>query len=256
MAAIRGLQPHCGIYPYRISQLETFVSVCNALARESHPWFRGHSNVAYRLVPSALRYSTERERTRALQSVYDFQRLALMKLDSPPGLEDLLQWTQLARHYGLPTRLLDWTMNAAVGLYFACSRFDEDGLVFALNPLDLNAQAKRGETRVFDGSRDAEVIRSYLRLSGRLVKGGSSPIAINPILNSERLILQKGTFTIAGAGTFDISTKHAPSLVAIPILREDKETLIRQLRLIGIDEMSLYPEPEHICAHLCELLKL
>jgi hypothetical protein len=49
--------------------------------------------------------------------------------------DDVSEWLPIMQHYGLPTRLLDWTTNLLVGLYFCCSRRkEEDGALFAFNP--------------------------------------------------------------------------------------------------------------------------
>jgi len=36
----------------------------------------------------------------------------------------------------------------------------------------------------------------------------------------------------------------------LPVLAEDKPELLDQLNAVGIDEMSIFPEDEHICRHL------
>jgi hypothetical protein len=74
------------------------------------------------------------------------------------------------------------------------------------------------------------------------------PLAINPVWNTERLIVQRGKFTLHGR-KFSLN-RNVPTLLGIPILKEAKGQLRSDLRRIGVDEMTLYPELEHSCNHL------
>jgi hypothetical protein len=158
-------------------------------------------------------------------------------------------WAQLAQHYGLPTRLLDWTESATVALYFACLKQDHDGLVLLFNPVDLNRLSYPTLPRILDPQADDEIIRRYLRLGPGEKPNGRFPIAINPVWNSERLVLQKGVFTLHGT-RLTLTGKDVRSLVALPILREHKKQLRSELQRVGVDEMTIFPELEHFCIHL------
>ncbi len=248
--------PGCRMYRQPIASLGDLFSVCAGLLKEDGIfWFRGHANLAWTLTPSALRYAGAEARTKALNLLRDFKRYAQTKLPHPPGRHDEeLEWVQLARHFGLPTRLLDWTRNAAIALYFACLRAteenDADGAVFILNPEDLNREADPKNARILDAHSDADRIARYLRLSGVRNRRGLRTIAINPVWNSERIVLQQGAFTLHGSREFTLTREQAPSLVCLRVPCAHKQRLLSELERAGINEMSIFPEPEYMCRYL------
>ena len=221
-------------------------------------WFRGHPQAKYELAPSALRFDSAEKRDRALGLVADMKRFLEMKLVRPPAADDELGWMQVAQHYGLPTRLLDWTQNAAVALFFACCKdYEQDGLVAVLNPIELNQRIDARLPRIFNMQRDAEVIHPYFTLDARAGRRRGKPtIAINPTWNTERIAMQQGAFTLHGSRKFALDREQASSLLYVPILKNHKVSLLSELERVGIGEMFIFPEPEHVCAHLLRAAKL
>jgi hypothetical protein len=241
-----------------IASLSDFFSVFQSLLEPGRIfWFRGHADVEYKLAPSALRYETIDKRERALGLVTDMKRFLGMKLNLPRAVDNSLGWIQVAQHYGLPTRLLDWTQNAAVALFFACYEKPKvDGLLIILNPIELNQAVDPRLPRILDAERDADFIQPYLRLGGRISSRGKRTIALNPTWNTERIALQHGCFTLHGSRKFELDSRQASSLSYVPILREHKESLLNELERVGIGEMFIFPEPEHVCSYLRRKEKL
>ncbi len=188
----------------------------------------------------------------------EFRRIAEIKLDRPPESQDELKWAQIGQHYGLPTRLLDWTESATTALYFACRNATSDGIVFVLNPVALNGLTYPLRPRILDTELDRNIIAKYLRSGPREGSGKNYPIAINPVWNSQRLIVQRGVFTLHGK-RFSLDNGPIPSLAAVLILKGFKPVLVWELQRIGVDEMTMFPELEHASMQLkrrCGLIPL
>jgi hypothetical protein len=92
----------------------------------------------------------------------------------------------LARHYELPTRILDWSSNPLVALYFACSPEREssrEGAVWGL-------------LRIPDETADVRILAIPEPDPISLFPG--NPVAVKliyPVYNSERITAQKGIFS-------------------------------------------------------------
>jgi len=250
-ASIQKLCPvNCRHATALIRSLADYVGVLGGMLGSANTyWFRGHSQAGWSLTPVALRPKSIKGRDVALSLISDFKRIAEAKLPRLPGPRDEYKWAQVAQHYGLPTRLLDWTESATTALYFACLKPAEDAIVFVINPTELNSLGELAQARILDPQTDQKLILRSLKWGAREGKSGGYPLAVHPVWGSERIIAQRGTFTLHGS-MFSLDKLEVSSLVAVPIFREHKSRLRSELRRVGVDEMTLFPELEHSCRHL------
>lgn len=116
-------------YIYIISKLALLVknSPLNALL------YRGMSNAEWKLIPSLLRlpaYKYDFEHNLALDFISEEPKLFE---NSKSNFENLTKM----QHFGIPTRLLDFSLNPLIALFFACSEnFSKYGrVVFTFNRL-------------------------------------------------------------------------------------------------------------------------
>jgi hypothetical protein len=100
-------------------------------------WFRGQAQFD-NLQPSVFRSGVGVDET---SMTYDFM---LHAATAEARCANTFDWLCLMRHYELPTRLLDWTENLLVALFFAAQEPDKsNGHLFVLNASKLNRLVRR-----------------------------------------------------------------------------------------------------------------
>jgi FRG domain len=221
-------------------------------------WFRGHADASWNLLPGFMRSETSTSETTLLNR---FRQSAAMLADRRP--ETSFDWMFLMQHYGVPTRLLDWSESPLVSMYFALEGWednpDKDAALWCLWPTALNKNANIVDKAEGDyiPSFEDEELQGYstesVRQNNRIEL---VPVATIATRNNARIQAQMGTFTIHHNKRVAIEAVGDGSHVAkYTIPHGSRELLAKELKLLGLTRFSLFPELASVGAILKELLQ-
>lgn len=214
----------------------------NALSPSELAWYRGQANLKWSLAPSLEREA--RYQGAEVAMLKFFKQRAHPFLDVNPASE--WEWLFLAQHHEMPTRLLDWSENPLMGLYFAAqSDLEEDGGVWILRPYDLNAASgiplsHQRELFLFGEDTPLDTyLPSMVAVQPHVTAAHVAGIASR---NFSRIISQQGTFTTACGPQDTLDEYHNGAFVdVIRIPVGAKPDLRVELATLGVSVDTVYP---------------
>jgi hypothetical protein len=180
--------------------------------------------------------------------------------DDHPDQGAGFSWERLIRlqHFGVPTRLLDWTEILGYALFFAVRSFESkeprSPAVWITNPFTLAKLARRSNDKrigMFHRTDDYDYFERFL--SGqRPAWPYKAPIPYRPPKLTPRIRAQRGFFTVHGTDRrpLDAIFPRAVRQVRLPL--EALAGARNFLTLAGIDSLAMFPDYEGFARKLRE----
>ena len=244
---------------YMIHSIGDLIAVIDRLPKEETYWYRGHGNINYPLIPSVQR-SDYLGKEQYLAN--DFYMKASVTLNNKPDYRNYSAWLSIMRHYGLPTRLLDWSKSPLIAAYFATSKWREgsqkDGCLWVLKPEELNVE--EGFQRYLY-SIDSHTATQMIRPAFKKEYVPSNPLvqdkilACYPIEHNMRIYVQQSAFTLHNTLRRLEDILNEDQLMKIIIPGQAKERIAKELISLGITISHIYPDSQNIAAELSEKYK-
>lgn len=246
-----------------IHSVEEFVGQVRAdSAGWPYLWFRGEPRVDGPLVPKLYRLRAD-GRPRDENKLLQFFRMKAPTfwVGSCPERNATDQWLFLAQHVGLPTRLLDWSESALVGLHFAL--LENEPVVWMLNPIELNrlsvsaGQEATGSDFPLSWFHPSNGINiGSINIRGaweRDEPGVSLPVAIQPTNIHPRMSVQRSCFTVQGKDKSSLSNRVPQLLRRYEIEPAVRPAMQNDLRMLGISHSTVFPDLDGLARELADL---
>lgn len=237
---------------YEFSSLSEYLKIVASLPREfnchhSDIWFRGIKDDSLALVPGIIWRKVNELREMSLVS--EFMTYFSNYTDIRPTTA--FDYYALMQHYGLPTRLLDWSISPLVSLFFALEQ-KNDGkqrAVWAIRPHAMNEKSVDFNGVMapnnFKTSRISDYLPKYLRDNQNPVP--AAPVAVSVPFMNQRVTSQKGAFTLHGFSDEPIDQfyeRNGLTDIAKLCLKseERRDEILNDLYSAGVKEDDIYQD--------------
>ncbi len=242
----------------RINSLQELIEALEAdnANYDGQTWYRGQSDTKWPLLPGYFRLEQAPSEATLLKQ---FKQSAMMLISSKPA--DSFDWLFLMQHYGVPTRLLDWSESPLAALYFATNEKENpsDAALWSLRPSELNKAAgihNVHETGFIPSFEDEELTNYSVEALSQNDRTQLKPLATIATRNNARIQAQQGVFTIHHHARTSVEDVDAHEhIIKYEIPADSKVYISGQLALLGFTKFQLFPELASIGENIKGVLK-
>ena len=212
-------------------------------------WWRGHGQETWALVARVHREKrSDRYETNIAMRFYN---RAPTRHSRCPDADDFAGWLSFMQHYGLPTRLLDWSGSALIAAFFIANnpkRDNEPGALWALHPALLNEA--EGMSKGIKGPDVKDVQQLYLRPFKEVAEVDRIAAALAPEKDI-RMLVQLAAHTVHGSDrALETHEQRDRFLMKWVVPAAAKSRLRADLDLLGIRTSTVFPDLEHLAKEL------
>jgi type I restriction enzyme M protein len=252
-----------------IGSLVEYIELIDGLA-EGAACFRGAKDPVADMRPTVARsWQRNRQiraqrdrRTRLALWQYEARLIEAFQRRSLPFLENVpdchLNWLAVAQHHQLPTRLLDWSRNPLVALYFAATDRNqhdscegwEDVYVFAWqlgSMFDVDEHVL--PLRRVHAMRPAD----HGLIADDEPRSQAGIVLFSPPMISSRFASQEGLFSfeqeLSDRSFTEAADEGGLALTRITVPGDARLPILRQLDRLGVETEKLFPDLPGLCAH-------
>ena len=226
-----------GYQTFTVSSFKEYQDIILNTPDDRFILYRGQSQDKT-LLPKIARYDVPNVERIEREMLEDFQRRSIHLIDYHPG--NSWDWLALAQHHGMATRLLDWTENPLIALWFSMSpqadmTVSEYSVVWGFNVPTADIVNSTEDKDPFSGA-------------------GNKVFKPNHI--TKRISSQFGWFTIHKSNPekkfvpFEHNMDYRERLFKIKIQSKCFAECKRRLHNFGINSASMYPDIDGLAKHV------
>lgn len=216
-------------------------------------WFRGQRSFSWELNASINRgYTRDDEKNLTNR----FRARAAIRRISTPGYEEHAEWLSLMQHYGLPTRLMDWSRSPLVATYFALlnavedrAEAEESAALWVLDPFALNeCEGFQRLTLPVNAISARPLVRPAFASSSEELEKVMAVMAAEADM---RMFVQQGCFTVHSAQAPLNAHQNADRFLwKIEIPKELIAEVSDQLRTVSFRRGDLFPDLDNLALEM------